>query len=390
MTPKKKSNRNYTRNDLRTLTEALNELSEASKAWEKAYLLLQERVAELDRELKEKNQQLATTTEYLSNLLESISDGVIAINLDGTISIFNRAAQQILGYTQKEIIGKKFEKIFGRNFLPNPQNLKPNMLRAKSGRMVPIAEKNSNIINSEGTPIGMVKVFQDLTEILELKSYIQQKERLALIGEMSATVAHEIRNPLGGIRGFASFLAKDIPTSDPKYKYVEKIIQGIQSLEKIVNDLLEYTRPLEINYERVNLLKTIQDAIDLLSLDKKEITFDIKCQQDIEIWGDESKLKQVFRNILTNSIQSIEAKGKITTSVEIENNFVKIEIKDTGCGIKSEDLAKIFSPFFTTKEKGTGLGLAISQKIIGAHGGQITAESKLGKGTKITIWLPTK
>ncbi|MCX8065814.1 MAG: ATP-binding protein [Candidatus Hydrogenedentes bacterium] len=388
MKPKKKLNRTYTYSDLHTLTEALNEFSQASKAWEKAYLLLQEKVAELDRELKEKNQQLATTTEYLTNLLESISDGVIAIDLNGKISIFNRSAQQILGYSLEEVVGKHFEKVFGRTFLPNTRSLKPNKLKAKSGRMIPIAEKNSNIVNTEGTPIGIVKVFQDLTEILELKSSIQQKETLALIGEMSATVAHEIRNPLGGIRGFASLLAKDIPTTDTKYKYVEKIIQGIQTLEKIVNDLLEYTRPLEIHYNQINLFKTIQESIEILNPDKRRISIDIKCPKTIEILGDENKLKQVLRNIFTNSIQSIKNKGKITTSVENENNFVKIEIKDTGCGIKEDVLPKIFSPFFTTKEKGTGLGLAISQKIIGAHGGQIKAESKYGKGTKITIWLP--
>ncbi len=375
-------------NDLKNLTKALNELSEASKAWEKAYLLLQERVAELDKELEEKNRQLSTTTEYLSNLLESISDGVIATDLDGKIIIFNRSATQILGYTTEEVTGKPFEKIFGRKFHQDTQNLKSNILKAKSGRMVPVAEKDSAIIDSTGKPIGMVKVFQDLTEILELKASIQQKERLALIGEMSATIAHEIRNPLGGIRGFASFLAKDIPESHPTHKYVEKILQGIQILEKIVNDLLEYTRPIELQYKRFPLSKILEESIEILNPDKEKISVMIKCPQTMEILGDEDKLKQVFRNIFSNSIQSIKDRGKITITAQQENNFVRIEVKDTGSGIKKDVLPKIFSPFFTTKEKGTGLGLAISQKIINAHNGQIKAESKYGKGTKITIWLP--
>lgn len=374
--------------DLENLTKALEEFNRTSKSWEQAYSLLQKQIAELNSELEWKNRELVMTSEYLTNLLESISDGVIAIDLNDTINRFNRSATIISGYNASEVIGKTFSEIFHRPFSVSESDKDNYYLQTKTGRLIPITERDSLITDAQGKIIGQVKVFQDLSEILELRAHIQHKERLALIGEMAATIAHEIRNPLGGIRGFASFLAQDLPADDPRQRFVKKIMQGIQSLEHIINDLLEYTRPIELKRKRIPLSELIGASLEFLSYDKKKITILTQCSPKIIINLDFARMRQVISNIVLNSIQSINDKGEIKIHGEIENKFVRIEIKDNGCGIKPEILPKIFSPFMTTKERGTGLGLALSAKIIEAHGGQIKAESVLGTGTTITIWIP--
>jgi len=375
--------------DLENLTRALEEFTKTSQSWEQAYALLQARIVELNRELELKNRELAMTSEYLSNLLESISDGVIAVDLEDKINRFNRSASIISGYEPKEVIGKTFFEVFQRPFSIEQGNEETYRLRSKTGRLIPIAERDSMITDSQGKVIGKVKVFQDLSEILELKSHIQHKERLALIGEMSATIAHEIRNPLGGIRGFASFLEQDLPADDPRQRFVKKIMQGIQTLEHTINDLLEYARPIVLKQEIKPLCEVIRASLEFLTYDKKNISILVECPPEIKIYADINRIKQVFTNIIMNSIQSISSRGEIRIKGAMENKFVRIEIQDNGCGIKPEVLPKIFSPFFSTKERGTGLGLALCAKIVEAHGGQIKAESTVGKGTTIIIWLPS-
>lgn len=374
--------------DLENLTRALEEFTKTSQSWEQAYALLQARIVELNRELELKNRELAMTSEYLSNLLESISDGVIAVDLEDKINRFNRSASIISGYEPTEVIGKTFFEVFQRPFSIEQGNEETYRLRSKTGRLIPIAERDSMITDSQGKVIGKVKVFQDLSEILELKSHIQHKERLALIGEMSATIAHEIRNPLGGIRGFASFLEQDLPADDPRQRFVKKIMQGIQTLEHTINDLLEYARPIVLKQEIKPLCEVIRASLEFLTYDKKNISILVECPPEIKIYADINRIKQVFTNIIMNSIQSISSRGEIRIKGAMENKFVRIEIQDNGCGIKPEVLPKIFSPFFSTKERGTGLGLALCAKIVEAHGGQIKAESTVGKGTTIIIWLP--
>ncbi len=375
--------------DLENLTKALEEFTKTSQSWEQAYSLLQERISELNKELELKNHELAMTSEYLSNLLESISDGVIAVDLEDKINRFNRSASLISGYKSSEVLGKYFSEVFNRPFSIEENNENTYQLLSKTGRLIPIAERNSFITDSQGNTIGKVKVFQDLSEILELKAHIQHKERLALIGEMSATIAHEIRNPLGGIRGFASFLEQDLPENDPRQRFVKKIMQGIQTLEHTINDLLEYARPIELKQEIKPLCELIRASLEFISYDKRNISILVECPPEIKMNFDFIRMKQVISNVIVNSIQSISHQGEIKIKGELENKFVRIEIRDNGCGIKPEILPKIFSPFFSTKERGTGLGLALCAKIVEAHGGQIKAESTVGKGTIITIWLPT-
>ncbi len=369
------------------LSRALEAFTETSLRMEEAYHSLRERVAELDQELQEKNHQLVLTSDYLANLLESISDGVIAVDTRECVTHFNRAACTILGYEAGEVIGSRFEEVFSRPFrmqLAAGQST----LRARSGRSVMVSERDSAIAGGSGERLGYVKTFQDLSELNALREQLRQVDRLAAIGEMAASVAHEIRNPLGGIRGFTAFLLNDIPVEDNRRRLVEKIDTGARSLERVVNELLDYTRPVELSPKPVSCLELVQAAAAYIDV-PPHVALHYDIPPDVNVWVDADKLRQVLLNVILNAVQSLEGRaGQVSAVADIADDAVVVSVTDTGCGIAPEDIERIFSPFYTTKEKGTGLGLAVCAKIVEGHGGALWAESTPGKGTTIHLRMP--
>ena len=372
--------------DIQQLSEALQLFTTTTEKMEVAYRKLEEQAKALDAELAKKNQALQLTTDYLDSLLESISDGVIAVDADGVITRFNRAGSLILGFERADVVGHDFKAIFDRNFstvgMPGVSEL-----RSKSGRQVPVREQNSPIADSSGRELGMVKTFQDLSELQALREQVRQVDRLAAVGEMAASVAHEIRNPLGGIRGFASLLAQDTPEEDPRYRLVEKILKGTQTLDRVLNELLEFTRPVTLNMKPSSCTDIVHRTLSFFSFDDERIALHVDLPADVRVLADEDKLQQVVLNMLVNAAQSITESGEIRITATASDQNVSIHIADTGQGMDEEALEQAFSPFFTTKEKGSGLGLAISEKIITAHGGEIRVASTPAKGTQFSIQL---
>jgi len=229
-------------------------------------------------------------------------------------------------------------------------------------------------------------------ELKKMQEEVQQSRVLSALGEMAATVAHEIRNPLSGIGGYAGLLARSIPPEDPKRKYVDKIIGGISSLNKIVSNLLVYTRKTNLQKQETDLVAWA-DAILAhaeIEIEKEKKNVQIERNFPAEPLSakiDSERLQQVMLNLLINGIQAIETEGKISVSISLNNGIAEITVADTGCGIEPEYLKNIFTPFFTTKEQGTGLGLAIAKKIVDLHDGEISVESTPGKGTAFCIKL---
>ncbi|MBX3179264.1 MAG: PAS domain S-box protein [Candidatus Hydrogenedentes bacterium] len=373
--------------DVEALAQALDLFTRTTASMEEAYRHLQQRVTNLDQELATKNLQLALTTDYLSNLLESITDGVIAVDMAEHITRYNRAARVVLGFEADEVVGRPFREVFGRSFHA-PSMPGAMELISRSGRRVPVSEKDSVIADRDGHRLGYVKTFQDLSELSALREQVRQIDRLAAIGEMAATVAHEIRNPLGGIRGFASFLAQDTPEDDPRHRLVQKILAGVGSLEKVVSGLLEYTRPVELKLAPASCAAIAHAAMRYMEYDPARITIFTEVDPDLRVLADADRIRQVLMNILLNAVQSIEGRGEIRISADADETAVYLSVQDNGCGMDEAALQQVFSPFFTTKEKGTGLGMAVSQKIVDGHGGAITADSAPGTGTRIVIQLP--
>jgi signal transduction histidine kinase len=364
--------------DLRALAELMEAFQQGSASMEEAYRRLEARIGDLDHEL-------AVTNDYLSNLLEGMSDGVIAVDTAGRVVRFNRAAAVTLGYTADEVEGQSFEQIFGRPFAVGQRE--GTALRAKSGRQVPVSERDAPIDDRRGRRLGWVKVFQDLSELHALREQVRQIDRLAAIGEMAATVAHEIRNPLGGIKGFAAFLAQDTPESDPRRRLVDKIIEGARRLDLVVNELLEYTRPVDLRLRPVSCAAIVGAALAEVDCDRGRILIVSELDPAIRVLADADKLRQVLVNIVVNAVQSIGERGEISLRAEADAGEVTLICEDTGCGMPPEALAKVFSPFYTTKERGTGLGMAVALKIVEGHGGSIAVRSEAGQGTTFAIRL---
>ncbi|GMW03396.1 MAG: PAS domain-containing sensor histidine kinase [Candidatus Hydrogenedentota bacterium] len=373
--------------DLQTLQSAFEMFTQTTQTMEESYRRLEQRLADMDRELADKNRELAITSDYLNSILESISDGVIAIDTDGRITAFNKAASAILGYAACDVREKAFADLFGRDFAA-PKTSQFLELRSEQGLYVPVSERDAPLSDRAGNQIGRVKVFQDLTEIEALRNRLAQQDRLAAVGQLAATVAHEIRNPLGGIRGFAALLSRDIAADDPRHRLVEKIERGAKDLERVVTELLEYTRPMPLQMRPANVHDLTDAALNYLEIGDKSIEIRNSARSDIRVLADPDRMRQVLLNLFMNAVQSMESPGVLTIESSLDGDSVVLNVTDTGCGMTHEQRKQIFTPFFTTKEKGTGLGLALAEKIVTAHGGVIEVNSEPGAGSTFKVCLP--
>jgi signal transduction histidine kinase len=373
--------------NLEAVAEAFERFTRTTARMEESYRLLEARLQSLDRELQDKNRELTLATEYLNAVLNGMSDGVIATNSGGFVTTFNRAAATIRGRAPGEVLGRPHADLFGAGPAPG-SGPRLRELETTGGAKVPVSERAAPIADRLGDRLGTVYVFQDLSEIEALREEVRRKDRLAALGQMAATVAHEIRNPLGGIQGFAALLERDIPPDDPRRRLVEKILAGTKSLDRVVNELLEYTRPVELNLETLDAHAIVAGAIEFLPRTPAGIAIHNRVPRGLTLRADAHKLRQVLLNVLLNALQSIEGAGEIEIAAETVPGKLILSVRDNGAGIPPEHLDKVFMPFFTTREKGTGLGLAAAAKIVESHGGNIDVDSKPGAGAAFRIRLP--
>ncbi len=398
------------------LTAAFELFNTTASELRGAYESLQERVEQLDRELEQKNRELAQqidevnrVKDYLNDLLGSITDGVVATDLDGRITAFNRAAERITGFSADQVVGTPYRSTFSADIdqaLAQPETrtvqgeYAADEIVALDGSRIPGGRSISLVRDGSGFVTGAGKVFHDLSESTMLREQVRMKDRLAALGEMAATIAHEIRNPLGGIEGFASLLSRDFDSDDPRRRLVAKIIEGAKSLDRVVSDLLEFTRPIDLRFRETDCRQIIEGALSYAEpqVDERQINIERQYPEGPVCASiDGEKIVRVMLNLILNAVQSMEPGGTLTVSLcrveaaelagERTPALARITVADTGCGIDSELLSKVFNPFFTTREKGTGLGLAISRRIVEAHHGSITIESEVGRGTTALIDL---
>jgi len=417
--------------DIESLTLAFTNFNEVIEKFQKTYETLQEKIDILSKQVEIKNLELEKKyyevediKNFLHNILENEYTGVVVIDTNGIVTHFNRAAEIITGYNKDKIIGNAYtlidtnQKTDSRSALFTLSSGKESYHRQKniltSENQVKSVEFSATLLRDhEQKCLGVVETFNDVSEIKILQDRILQVETLAALGEMSASVAHEIRNPLAGITGFAGLLDRQIPEDDPKKSLVRSIIVGTTKLNDIISNLLTLTRPQKLHLIQVNLNNFLSDLIDYfkssIPLNEKKINFDLQIDnKETIITIDIQLFQQIIINILKNSCDAIESKGKITIKTK-SNIFepissileedekteliklfsdIEISISDSGCGIPQEIISKVFNPFFTTKDDGNGLGLAISKKIIQLHKGDINIKSQVGKGTTFIINLP--
>ncbi|MBC7195220.1 MAG: hypothetical protein H5U37_06150, partial [Caldisericia bacterium] len=252
--------------------------------------------------------------------------------------------------------------------------------------------KDEKIFNIFSTPFNSEEILitvEDVTEEFKLLEEKRKTEALKTLGIFTTGVAHEIRNPLTAIKGFAQILEKRFENDGDELKYTRTILNEVKRLEEIVKDLLTYGRPSPPNKVQANISNIIKDSISLLSdkINEKNIFVETDINYDPKFNFDPKQMEQVFLNLLLNAIESSDYNGRIIVRTKKYEDGILIEVKDFGFGIKEEDKEKIFTPFFTTKEKGTGLGLPISQKLVEMHDGRIWFQSDQN-GTSFFVYLP--
>lgn len=346
------------------------------------------------------------------DILESLAEGVIAVGPDMRVSVFNQSAEKMTELSRSLALGKPLEACFRRNpriieMLRETMEkgrifaeYEDKLWRRITGDAVPVSVTTSLVFDPEGNLRGAAALLKDLSGIKPLEASALRKERLAYIGAFAANLAHEIRNPLSGIRGAAQLLLRKAADKGLD-EYMEVIIKEADRLNIILNEMLDFARPARLVKKPVNIHQVLDSVVLLLGEGTGQAAFVKSYDPSIpEVSGDENQLKQVFLNLVKNAIEAISESGIVSVSTRAITDFhlgeggsgrmVSIEVRDNGCGIRPEDLESVFTPFFTTKPRGSGLGMAITLKIIKEHGGHLKIDSEPGKGTSVLVYLPVE
>jgi len=357
---------------------------------------LKEKERELER-LKSLAEQRAETIEsYNENILQCVTNGVITFDTECRITTSNKAAEEILGIESRNARGKTCKDIFGSGDISRliketldrklPSMRMEATIDGPAGRIW-LGFNTALLTDSTGAGLGVILSFSDLTEVKRLQEQMELRERLTALGEMSAGIAHELRNPMAVITGYLNLLSKKTPPADQKI--IRDVVAEINGMNRIIDDLLTFARPASLNRVKVNVKEMLEGCLSNV-LQAKDAGTRIKAVlklDDVETTIDEGLMKQAFVNLFQNAVEAIPGEGVITLEAG-GGNKLTIIVRDTGTGIPRDKIKKIFLPFFTTKDRGVGLGLALAHKIILSHGGRIEAESTEGKGTAFTVTLP--
>ena len=234
------------------------------------------------------------------------------------------------------------------------------------------------------------KLREQADQIIEIEEQLRRADRLTALGELSAGMAHEIRNPLGSIKGTAEILRDGVAPDDPKLEFAEILIREVDRLNGVLEDFLRFARPTPVEHGHFSLSKVVGDVLDLTrqQASRSHIEVHVALDDDIEMPGQGEQIKQVLLNLVLNALQAMSEGGVLEVSSKNLQHEVHIKVSDSGPGIAPEDRERIFNPFVTTREGGTGLGLAITQRIVHAHDGHIVLDSTPGKGASFTVCLP--
>lgn len=345
-------------------------------------------------------EQVAQAEQELENIFESISDKVFFTTKDYVIKKVNRAVCEKLGKKPEEIIGKRCYEVFHGRSEPRKRCPHHKTIETKMSYVEELEEpflggtfitSSSPIFDNNGEFIGTVNVMRDITEMKKLREELIFTQRMAALGEVAARVAHDIRNPLVSIGGFARRLERNL--EGPLKEYAEIIVKEISGLEVILMEILSYVRGVSLERQMVRVDSLVDELSAMIKseLDEREIRLVKELNAPFEILMDPGNIKEALLNILTNAIHAIGRNGEIVIRTYKEKDFIVIEIKDTGVGIPEDAMPFIFDPFFTTKGSGsTGLGLTITHKIIEKHKGRVEVESKPNIGSTFRVLLPFK
>ena len=348
------------------------------------------------------NQAFRTMQSYTQHVVDSMANGLISLDTQGNIVTLNRQARHILALPPNASVqGKALTDALTIHEAALLQNLAKGEpviereLRCTNAAQhtLPLSLSASTLTDDDGQQLGTVLLFRDLSEVKALQEQIKRAERLAAIGQLAAGIAHEIRNPLGALKGFLQYFQRKLELQEQDRTYLAVMLNEVDRLNTVISNLLDFARPKDPVLEPCDLAELIRHVLTLLAgdLQAKQLQVENALTAPLPPMRlDCDQITQVLLNILLNAIQATAPQGQIKISVywQTDANRVELAISDTGKGIAPADVPKIFDPFFSTKKQGAGLGLAIAYTIIENHHGDITVESTEGQGSAFRIRLP--
>lgn len=383
-----------------------------------AQLLQQRNALEgANTELRQRLAELADLKGYTDNILASLTNGIVTVDLDGRVVTLNPAAELMTGFFAGEAIGRYCTEVFeqtpelgeilmetiaSRSATPGV----PVQLRRRNGRMVPVEISAAPLRGGEGKELGVIAAIRDVTVMRELENRLRRSDRLAALGSLAAGLAHEIKNPLTSLLTFSRHLPRRFDDEQFRAKFQAVVPRELERINTIVERLLELARPTRLNFAAVRLPALLERTVELYAqeMETRGVTVERSYARDLPVvWGDAEALYQALVNLVRNALEAMNSGGRLTLRAgwseddpvartgrrpAVGHRRVRIEIADTGAGIPAADAERIFNPFFTTKDGGTGLGLALTHKIVEDHGGSIDFRAATPRGTVFRLVLP--
>jgi signal transduction histidine kinase len=392
----------HTTQDLSLLNQAFGQFNEAAGTLSDFYERLTQELANLNLELEKRNQALAEslaeqekTKKFLAHLVDNLTSGVLVLDPEGKVTLANQAAAHLLGVNHWRLT--EADRVLGG---PLWEAARPVLqeggrqviiLHGPEGRLLSCALSALPWPEQQTDACGVIALIEDVTDQAQIGAQRERSQTLKAMGEMASEIAHQLRNPLGGIELFASILKREVEDDDNQVRLLDHILSGVKQVNHLITNYLTLSRPPRPIKNPVSLDSLLDESLVAAAQALAQGRIEVQIKRSPltpQVAGDAELLLQVFLSIILNSIESFEQGGRLNIEIRANERQARVIFRDNGRGILSRDLGRIFSPFYTTKEQSLGLGLAISHQIIDAHQGMIQVKSRSGRGTTVNLSLP--
>jgi len=345
---------------------------------------------------------LSRARAFSDSLVNHMPIGLVAMDPGKRIIAFNETAEALFGLPAGDVLGRTSEETLPEIITETTEGLGATQQILEKETDCPVSRERTislsiiatRLQDDEGNFFGYVILFRDLTEVQHLKRELERNRRLAAIGSLASGVAHEIRNPLSSIKGFATYLRERYRDNPEDLQVTDIMIQEVERLNRVIGQLLEFSRPLILNRKEAAIEPILRHAMKMIEIQalEKGVSLEVDFGRMVpDLLLDSDRMTQVFLNLTLNALNAMEKGGTLSLRVtQSGDRTVRVDISDTGTGIGKEELGRIFDPYFTTRPSGTGLGLPIAQRIVEAHGGEILVSSEPGRGTVFSVLLPRR